>query len=42
VTGKVWECDQCGRLVNQFVNGSNCPNCGRYRGRSLVNVTREP
>jgi len=42
VTGKLWECPQCERLVNRFVNGGTCPTCGHYSGRSLVCLNRGP
>ncbi|MFB1066632.1 hypothetical protein [Natrinema sp. H-ect4] len=23
----IWECPECGRSVNRFVNGYRCPSC---------------
>jgi len=42
VSGKLWECQQCARLVNRFVDGGRCPNFGFYSGRSLVTLNRGP
>ncbi|WP_261797451.1 hypothetical protein [Halorubrum lipolyticum] len=25
---KLWRCSNCDRLVDRFVNGNSCPNCG--------------
>ncbi|WP_255509932.1 MULTISPECIES: hypothetical protein [Halorubrum] len=38
----LWDCPECGSTVNAFVNGSTCPNCGYYRGRSLVTLNTGP
>ncbi|WP_280585060.1 hypothetical protein [Halorubrum sp. Boch-26] len=32
MSGTLWRCGRCDRLVDGFVNGCTCPSCGRRYG----------
>jgi rubrerythrin len=39
---KLWRCRKCERLVNRFVNGWVCPQCGWYCGQFIAHINRGP
>ncbi|WP_261797445.1 hypothetical protein [Halorubrum lipolyticum] len=42
MTGRLWHCRTCDRLVNRFVNGATCPDCGGSPSDGMLSTERGP